>query len=149
MTTSLQLTELVFPIPIDRMVLGYVPYSSNASLGSVPEWPQVPALLVLDSFAPQLRHQMLEKAACLRQETWTLRRHTSGPEDLNLAMLRRSAKLYAELPKKSMVLHREGCWESAAWPGDVESSRSSGDLICTWRHLSKTRPCIQQQFSNT
>ena len=81
------------------------PYPPDAALGSMSEWPQVPALLVLDSFAPQLRHQMLEKAACHHQEMWVLWRHASGPEDQNLAMLRRTAKLYAELPKKSMVLH--------------------------------------------
>ena len=96
------------------------PYPPDAALGSMSEWPQVPALLVLDSFAPHLRHQMLEKATGHRQEMWVLRRHASGPEDQNLAMLRRTAKLYAELPKKSRVLHRDGCWESAAW--DVEPS---------------------------
>jgi ribonuclease HI len=80
----------------------------------------------------------LEKAACHRQGMWVLLRHASGPEEPNLATLRRAAQLYAELPKKSMVLHREGYWESAAW--DVESSRFTTQL---WR-LNMHSEALQQ-----
>ena len=54
--------------------------------------------------------------------------HKNNPDDPSLAILRRTAKLYAELPKKSMVLHRKECWETAAW--DVEPSSCTTQL---WR----------------
>ena len=104
------------------------PHPIDEFLGSVCEWPQLPALLILDSFAPPLRRQILEKAANHRQEMWVLRRHVNGLEEQNLttSTLRQVAQLYAELPKKSMVLHRDGYWESAAW--DVDSSRFTSQL---------------------
>ena len=102
------------------------PHPIDEFLGSVCEWPQLPALLILDSFAPPLRRQILEKAADHRQEMWVLRRHVNGLEEQNLTTLRQVAQLYAELPKKSMVLHRDGYWESAAW--DVDSSRFTSQL---------------------
>jgi hypothetical protein len=36
------------------------------------------------------------------------------------------AKLYAELPKKTRVLHKEGCWEQASW--DVFPTRNITQL---------------------
>ena len=50
----------------------------------------------------------------------------------------RIAHLYAELPKESMVLHREGCWETAEW--DVEPSTSVTQL---WK--LDTHPEVRQQ----
>jgi len=96
-------------------------------LGAAADWPQVPALLVLDSFEPQLRGQMLDRAAAHRPGVWVLWQH-KNPDDPSLTILRRRAKLYAELPKKSRVLHKAECWETAAW--DVELARSITQL---WR----------------
>ncbi len=41
-----------------------------------------------------------------------------NPDEPDLVILWLIAHLYAELPKESMVLHKEGCWETAVW--DVE-----------------------------
>ena len=116
----------------------FPPSLSDVSLGAVDEWPQVPALLVLDSFAPQTRHQVLKTATTHHPGVWVLRQHKGNPDEPDLASLRRIARLYAELPKKSMVLHREGCWETAAW--DVEPSRYVSQL---WR--IDTHPGTLQQ----
>jgi ribonuclease HI len=103
------------------------PHRPDVHLGAVEAWPQVPALLVLDSFAPQLRGQMLAQAAAHCPGVWVLWQH-KNPDDPSLATLRRTATLYAELPKKSRVLHKPECWETAAW--DVEQSRS---ITQVWR----------------
>ena len=103
------------------------PHPPDVHLGAVVDWPQLPALLVLDSFAPQHRGQMLDRAATHCPGVWVLWQH-KNPDDPSLKTLRRTAKLYAELPKKSRVLHKTECWETAAW--DVELSRSVSQL---WR----------------
>ncbi len=69
-------------------------------IGAVDEWPQVPALLVLDSFAPQMRCQLLERAATHNPGVWVLQH--SNPDEPDLATLWRISHLYAELPKESM-----------------------------------------------
>ena len=114
------------------------PYLADIHLGAVDEWPQVPALLVLDSFAPQLRCQMLERAVTHSPGVWVLRQQKGNPDEPGLAMLWRAAHLYAELPKRSMVMHREGCWETAAW--DVEPSSFVTQL---WK--LNTHPEVRQQ----
>jgi hypothetical protein len=97
------------------------PHLLDEHLGAVTEWPMVPALLIIDSFAPHLRCQVFEDAATHRQGVWILKQHTGNPDEPVLAKLREIAYLHAELPKKSMVLHQVGCWETAVW--DVKSSR--------------------------
>ena len=104
------------------------PFLPDVRLGAVADWPNVPALLILDSFAPRLRSQILAQAAAHPSVVWVLWQHKNNPDDPNLAILRRTARLYAELPKKSMVLHRKDCWETAAW--DVEPSSCTTQL---WR----------------
>ena len=82
------------------------PYPTDVHLGAVDEWPQVPALLVLDSFAPQMRCRLLEKAVTHSPGVWVLRRQKGNPDEPDLVTLWQIAHLYAELPKDSMVLHR-------------------------------------------
>jgi ribonuclease HI len=96
------------------------PYLPDVHLGAAACWPQVPALLILDSFAPLLRQQVLTQAAAHSPGVWVLWQHKNNPDDSCLAALRQTARLYAELPKKSMILHKAECWETAAW--DVEQS---------------------------
>ncbi len=67
-------------------------------LGAVTEWPMVPALLIIDSFAPHLRYQVLVKAATHRSEIWILKQHTGNPDEPVLAKIREIASLQAELP---------------------------------------------------
>ena len=104
------------------------PFLPDVRLGAAADWPTVPALLLLDSFAPPLRDQVLARAAAHPSAVWVLWQHKNNPDDPSLAVLRRTARLYAELPKKSMVLHRTDCWETAAW--DVEPSWCTTQL---WR----------------
>ena len=107
------------------------PFPDDTTLGAVPEWPMVPAVLLLDSFAPSLRAQLLQKAALHQPGVWVLRQHKGkhGPSDLT-CLQHHGATLIAELPKNSEVLHETRCWAEAAW--DVRPSRHVTQL---W-HLS-------------
>ena len=96
------------------------PYSPDVHFGAAAEWPQKPALLIIDSFAPPMRRQLLERAIAHGSAVWVLRQH-QNPDDPDLAILSTKACLYAELPKKSTVVHKTECWEAAAW--DVQPSR--------------------------
>jgi hypothetical protein len=104
------------------------PHPSDECLGAVKEWPPVPALLVIDSFAPHLRDSVLEQAVVRRPGVSVLLQHVGDSEESVLEQLRRVARLQAESPKKSRVsrLHQAGCWETAAW--DVELLRFSTQL---------------------
>jgi hypothetical protein len=114
------------------------PYPPDECLGAVKEWPQVPALLIIDSFAPHMRGAVLEQAVAHRHGVWVLRQHVGDPEEPVLEQLRRIARLQAELPKNSRALHQVGCWEVAAW--DVELSRFSTQL---WK-LNTTAVTLRQ-----
>jgi hypothetical protein len=96
------------------------PHPSDQCLGAVKKWPPVPALLVIDSFAPDMRGPVLEQAATHRPEVWVLKQHDGNPKEsvFKLVQLRRGARLQAESPKNSRVLRQVGSWETAAW--DVE-----------------------------
>ena len=78
----------------------------------------MPALLIIDSFAPHVRGAVLEQAVAHHPGVWVLRQHVGDPEESVLKQLRRIARLQAELPKGSRAVHRVDCWEVAAW--DVE-----------------------------
>ena len=92
-----------------------------------PKWPLVSALLVLDFFAHPLRAQLLQSAGAHRHVVWVLLQHKGGPDDPDLSLLRSmQALLYVVLPKKSAVLHKDGCWEEA--PSDVHPSRYTTQL---------------------
>ena len=114
------------------------PYPSDECLGAVKEWPPVPALLVIDSFAPHVRGAVLEQALAHRPGVWVLQQHVGDPEESGLEQLRRIARLQAELPKNSRALHQVGCWEAATW--DVELSRFSTQL---WK-LNTTADALRQ-----
>jgi hypothetical protein len=59
---------------------------------------------------------LLQQASRHGPETWVLRQHQDQADELDLAELQHLlAKKYIELPKKSMALHQEGCWETASW----------------------------------
>ena len=104
------------------------PFPCDIHLGAVPAWPPVPALLVLDLFDHSQRPPLLQQAAAHGQAVWVLRRHCK-PDDPDLVLLKSMrAQLIVELPKKSAVLHADGCWEEAAW--DVVPSYYATQL---WR----------------
>ena len=62
------------------------PHLPDMHLGVAEAWPQVPALLVLDSFVPQLRGQMLERAVAHCPGVWVLWQY-KNPDDPRLATL--------------------------------------------------------------
>jgi hypothetical protein len=73
---------------------------------------------------------------------WVLRKHTGNPDEPDLTVLNKKARLYAELPKRSLFVHRMECWEAAAW--DVEPSRFSTQL---WRlNTQVTMPQQDQEL---
>ena len=124
----------------------YSPLPSDAFMGSVSEWPQVPALLILDSFVPLMRAQLLDQAAHHRPGIWILRQNTGHPDDPDLAILWKIARVYAELPKKSRVLHKQGYWETAAW--DVKPSSHISQLwrVDTQQQDPQLHPTMVQQY---
>ncbi len=81
---------------------------------------------------------VLEQAVAHRPGVWVLQQLLGYPEESVLEQLRRVARLQAESPKKSRVLHQAGCWVTAAW--DVELSRFSTQL---WK-LNTTPDALRQ-----
>ena len=105
------------------------PFECDQRLGALSQWPDVPVLLVLDSFPPFRRVQLLQQASMHGSGTWILRQQIGGKGEQDLFELRNMhAQVYAELPKNSRVLHKEGCWESASW--DVFPMRNTTQI---WR----------------
>jgi hypothetical protein len=107
----------------------------------------VPALLIIDSFAPHLRDSVFEQAVVHRPGVRVLRQHVGDSEESVLGQLQRVARLLAESPKKSRVLHQVGCWETAAW--DVEFSlfiTQLWKLNTTAEALRQARHGVMQQL---
>ena len=105
------------------------PFECDQSLGALSTWPDVPVLLIQDSFHPSRRAHLLRQASLHEPGTWILRRQVGGAGEQDLHELRRMrAHMHAELPKGSRVLHKEGCWEQASW--DVFPTRTLTQL---WR----------------
>jgi hypothetical protein len=48
------------------------PVPGDSEFGAVQEWPPEPALLVVDSFAPESRQTVLQSAASHEAEIWIL-----------------------------------------------------------------------------
>ena len=123
----------------------YSPFPSDTLIGSVSGWPQAPALLILDSFDPLMRPRLLDQAAHHRPGIWILRMHTGHLDDSDLAILWKIARVYAELPKKSRVLHTKGYWETASW--DVKQSSHLSQLwrVNTQQQDLQLHPAMVQQ----
>ena len=68
-------------------------YLPDVHLGAAADWPQGPALLVLESFAPLLRRQVLAQAAAHPLVVWVLWQHKNNPGDPSLTILRRTASV--------------------------------------------------------
>ena len=87
------------------------PFVCDQSLGALSQWPDVPVLLVLDSFPPSCRAQLLQPASLHGPGTWipSLQQQAGGEGEQDLTELcGMRAQLYVELPKKSRVLHKDG-----------------------------------------
>ena len=93
------------------------PDPADAGLGAVYHWPAMPMLLVLDSFQPSARQEILQRASQHARAVWILRQEkptdSSARDQRTLVHLQ--ARLCAQLPKGSLVLHEAGCWSESRW----------------------------------
>ena len=95
----------------------FSPIPGDDELGAVQGWPAVPALLLLDSFSPESRQNVLQSASNHGACVWILRqdqRKESALQDRR-TLCSLGATLSALIPAKSLVLHGDGCWEEAKW----------------------------------
>ena len=99
------------------------PHPPDVHLGAAADWPQVPALLVLDSFAPQLRGQMLDRAAAHRPGVWVLWQH-KNPDDPSLAF-----HWSVDPVPPRLLLHRQNQQDALRhnWDGLVAGTDGSVD----------------------
>jgi ribonuclease HI len=127
------------------------PVPGDSEFGAVQVWPPEPALLLLDSFAPESRQLVLQSAASHEAEIWILRqdhKNESALRDLNV-LRGLGCTLCALIPARSRVLHGDGCWAEAKW--DVIPSRSVTQLwkLCTKKvsdlHRIQLQPLAVQQ----
>jgi len=108
------------------------PGTADAELGSAVDWKPLSMLLLLDSFAPENRTTVLDKALqhSLQHKTavWILRYDQPSMWAVNdLEKLRAlKARVVAALPAKSLILHDVGCWSYAKW--DSKPSRYNAQL---------------------
>ena len=104
------------------------PHSQSEGLGAVRAWPDVRALLLLDSIEPDLRQEWLHKAAEHTKRVLILRSHKpsmAASEDLRtLAKLK--ARCIAIIPAGYMLLHIPGFWQNAEW--DCRASEHAAQI---------------------
>jgi hypothetical protein len=94
----------------------FSPNIIDQQLGASDQWPLTPALLLLDSFPPSSRPAILLQAAEHAPGVWILRRAQDGDLQYDLAELQRvRAVMLLELPSKSIIIHKDNCWEEAHW----------------------------------
>ncbi len=136
--------------PITRISCFLSPNVEDRQLGAIIDWPPEPVLLILDAFKPSLRQKLLQQASRHSPGAWALLQHGDRQNDQDLAELKRlHAQKHAELPKRSMVLHRESCWQTASW--DVFPNSNTTQL---WKitpsneqpAVPAVQPIAMQQF---
>ncbi len=88
------------------------PVPGDSEFGAVQEWPPEPALLLLNSFAPESRQRVLQSAASHEAEIWILRQDYKTESALrDLSVLRGlGSTLCVLIPARNRVLHGDGCW---------------------------------------
>jgi len=118
------------------------PEPQDYLLGAVPRWPPTPALLLLDSIAPENRPGVLEQAASHGSVVWILRQDRPSPEAIaDLAKIRSlRACLMAILPPQSMVLHDIHGWSTAKWDSEPSRYASQIWLLCSPAVQNKPHP---------
>ena len=106
----------------------FSPDVRDSELGSVQSWPAGSVLLLLDSFEPTQRAQILLQASNHRAVVWVLsldQHSVTATSDL-LSLRSYQSRLVALLPLKSLVLHPMSCWQDLRW--DSKPSRFSSQL---------------------
>jgi hypothetical protein len=106
----------------------FSPVETDSYLGALTDWPQQPALLLLDCFEPEKRSIVLEQAAQHGHSVWILRLdQPSWYAEADIKKLRElRAEREVDLPAKSLILHHIQCWSAAKW--DSQSSRYTSQL---------------------
>ena len=105
----------------------FSPDVRDSELGSIQSWPAGSALLLLDSFEPTQRAQILVQASNHRGIVWVLRQdQTSVTAASDLLSLRRYQSLLVALPPKSLALHPMSCWQDLRW--DSKHARFSSQV---------------------
>ena len=96
------------------------PFPGDQSLGAVQDWPDVEALLLLDSFEPDDRPALWRRVDAHTQPVWILLQARPGAElsRAHSALRCRSARQCAVLSAKSRVVHKEECWSDAKWDAE-------------------------------
>ncbi len=105
------------------------PFAGDQWLGATQEeWPQVPALLLLDSFEPEDKQQLWSKVAAHRASVWVLLQdHPTDAQLGTVGTLRLlGARLSAVLNAESLVVHDTACWSDAKW--DAQPARFTTQL---------------------
>ena len=120
------------------------PEPQDYLLGAVPHWPTMPALLLLDSIAPEDRPSVLQQGASHGSLVWILRQDRPSPEAVaDLAKMRSlHACLMAILPPRSMVLHDIQCWSTARWDSEPSRCASQIWLLPPPAELNRPRPAL-------
>ena len=97
------------------------PFAGDQWLGAAQEWPQVPALLLLDSFELPAHQQLWSTVATHAAPIWVLLQDRQTDAQLStVAMLRRlGARLSASLDARSLVAHDATCWSDAKWDAET------------------------------
>ena len=122
------------------------PFPGDQSLEAVMDWPDVEALLLLDSFAPDDRPALWRKVDAHSQPVWILLQARPGAElsRAHSALHCRSARQCAVLSAKSRVVHKEECWSDAKW--DAEQAGYETQL---WRVGPCNAPCSEQRLDTS
>jgi ribonuclease HI len=137
------------------------PNSIDQQLGASDHWPLTPALLLLDSFPPSSRPALILQAAEHEPGVWVLRRAPDGDSRSDSCGLQGAhAVMLVELPNKSMVIHKDNCWEEAQWdtypapfktqlwfvPGQLASQHRATSCAATFRQTLRRWDRPQYDF---
>ena len=95
----------------------FVAPDDEDDIGSISSWPAQNCVLLLDSFRSSARKSEIQKAARHSGTVWILHMASSSEEATQDRSLLRSAKarLYAQLPKGSLVTHQPECWREGKY----------------------------------
>ena len=122
------------------------PVETDSSLGALTDWPPQPALLLLDSFAPEDRSNILDQAAQHGHIVWILR--LDQPSQWAAADISKLRELQAQrvvdLPAKSLVHHDAQCWSAAKW--DSTRSRYISQFWLLGPPLERGTACTDPQI---
>ena len=122
------------------------PDAEDSALGAEVEWEPLAALLLLDSFAPENRLVVLNQALhhVVQYDTavWILRYDQPSSWATNdLKKLRElKARMVANLPAKSLILHDIECWSYAKWDSKPSHFNAQLWLLCPSSMQAKSLP---------